>query len=108
MLLFRGRDFNVICYIDAAIVIVGSQVTYIMQFFLRRNIGIARDRAWDQTVTSRGKGPEFWKPYVEEWENPPIVEFDSSKQGGPSKWLRGRFGILVVKNGEMHQFILKR
>ena len=94
--------------IDAAIVIVGSQVTHIMRFFLRRNIGIARDRAWDQTVASRGKGPEFWKPYVEEWENPPIVELNSSKQDGLSKWLRGRFGMLVIKNGELHPFASKR
>ncbi|TCD66516.1 hypothetical protein EIP91_001292 [Steccherinum ochraceum] len=28
-------------------------------------------RAWDQTLLSRGKQPDFWKPYVEEWENPP-------------------------------------
>ena len=83
-------------------------MTYIMQFFLRRNIGIARDRAWDQTVASRGKGPEFWKPYVEEWENPPVVAFNSSKQGRLIKWLRGSFGMLVVKNGELYRFILKR
>lgn len=36
-----------------ALMIVGSQVTYILQFFLSRNICIARDRAWDQSVASR-------------------------------------------------------
>ncbi len=35
---------------------------------------VARDRAWDQTVASRGKGPSFWQPYVEEWDNPPVVQ----------------------------------
>lgn len=26
---------------------------------------------YEQTIQSRGKGPEFWQPYVEEWDNPP-------------------------------------
>jgi hypothetical protein len=80
--------------------IVGSQVTFIMRFFLRRNIGIARDRAWDQTVASRGKGPDFWQPYVEEWDHPPRIDVDSKKQHGfMKKWMKGRFGLFVVKNG---------
>lgn len=57
-----------------AILLLGAQVTYIITFFLSRNIRIARQRAWDQTVASRGKGPDFWKPYVEEWDIPPIVD----------------------------------
>jgi len=80
--------------------IVGSQVTRIMQFFLRRNIGIARDRVWDQTVASRGKGPDFWQPYVEEWQSPPRVEVNSKQQKFVNKWLGGWFGLLVVKRGE--------
>jgi hypothetical protein len=79
--------------------IVGSQVTHILRFFLRRNIGIARDRAWDQTVASRGKGPDFWQPYVEEWEHPPRIEVDSKKHGFVKKWMKGPFGLFVVKNG---------
>jgi len=45
-------------------------------FFLSRNLRIARDRAWEQTITSRGKGSTFWKPYVEEWDVPPKVNVD--------------------------------
>lgn len=56
-----------------AALLVGAQVTTIIQFFLAKNIRIARQRAWDQTVASRGKGPDFWQPYVEEWEFPPMV-----------------------------------
>jgi len=44
---------------------------YILQFFHTQNLHIARDRTRDQTVASRGKGPDFWQPYVEEWEHPP-------------------------------------
>jgi len=79
--------------------IVGSQVTYILRFFLSRNIRIARDRAWDQTVASRGKGPGFWQPYVEEWEYPPRLDLDSKKHKFIQKWLGGWFGLFLIKRG---------
>ncbi|KAJ3513073.1 hypothetical protein NLJ89_g3151 [Agrocybe chaxingu] len=88
--------FSITTY--AALTILGSQVTYILQFFLRRNIRIARDRAWDQTLASRGKGPEFWGPYVEEWRVPPTLEVDGKKQGFLEKWAGGWFGLFVIKN----------
>jgi hypothetical protein len=83
---------------DAAVLIVGSQVTYILRFFLSRNLRIARDRAWDQTVASRGKGPDFWQPYVEEWQNPPSLDSNSKMNQFVSKWLGGWFGLFVVKH----------
>ena len=83
--------------IDAAVLIVASQVTYILQFFLRRNIRIARDRAWAQTVASRGKGPDFWQPYVEEWQNPPSLDSNSMTNQFINKRLGGWFGRIVVK-----------
>ncbi|KAF8816229.1 hypothetical protein BYT27DRAFT_7230035 [Phlegmacium glaucopus] len=87
--------FNIHTY--AAVLVVGSQITYILRFFLSRNIRIARDRAWDQTVASRGKGPDFWQPYVEEWQNPPSVDSDSKTNHFVNKWLGGWFGLFVVK-----------
>ncbi|KIM38279.1 hypothetical protein M413DRAFT_249073 [Hebeloma cylindrosporum] len=87
--------FNVHTY--AALMIVGSQLTYILRFFLSRNIRIARDRAWDQTVASRGKGPDFWQPYVEEWEHPPRLDLDSKTHKFVEKWLGGWFGLFIVK-----------
>ena len=60
--------------VGAAIVILSSQLTFILKFFLSRNLRIARERAWDQTIESRGKGPTFWQPYVEEWDVPPVVD----------------------------------
>ncbi|PPQ87727.1 hypothetical protein CVT24_008416, partial [Panaeolus cyanescens] len=68
----------------------------ILRFFLSRNIRIARDRAWDQTVASRGKGPEFWRGYVEEWEEPPRVGVE--KDGMIKRLLGGWVGVFVVKN----------
>lgn len=75
---------------------MGSQITFILQFFLKRNIRIARDRAWDQTVASRGKGSDFWQPYVEEWQNPPLLDLSSKAHLFVNKWLGG-FGLFVVK-----------
>jgi hypothetical protein len=71
---FKQAINILILNLDAAVLIVASQVTYILRFFLSRNIRIARDRAWDQT---RGKVPDFWQPCVKEWENPPSVSLNS-------------------------------
>ena len=97
---YSSRPANVLIFnIDAAVLIVGSQVTYILRFFLSRNIRIVRDRAWAQTVASRGKGPDFWQPYVEEWQNPPSLDSNSKSNQFVNKWLGGWFGLFVVKRG---------
>jgi len=84
-------------YTYATIMILGSQITYILRFFLSRNIRIARDRVWDQTVLSRGKGPDFWQPYVEEWQNPPNLDLETPRNRFIEKWLGGWFGLFLVK-----------
>jgi hypothetical protein len=83
---------------DAAIHILGAQVTEILHYFLARNIRIARERAWAQTLASRGKGPEFWGPYVEEWDVPPPVDLGDNKWPGLAL-ATGRFGLFVIKKG---------
>lgn len=70
----------------ATLVILSSQLTFILKFFLSRNLRIAREHVWDQTITSRGKGPAFWRPYVEEWDLPPKVNINQ------------RVGLEKVKN----------
>ncbi|KAF8131440.1 hypothetical protein EV363DRAFT_1330070 [Boletus edulis] len=86
--------FNVSTYM--AILLLGSQVTSIITFFLSRNIRIARQRAWNQTVASRSKGPDFWQPYVEEWDVPPVVDetFSARVSSTMSIWA---VGIVVKK-----------
>ncbi|QRW22480.1 Etoposide-induced protein 2.4 (EI24) [Rhizoctonia solani] len=67
----------------ATLLFLGDQITGIINFFLSRNLGIARDRAWDQTMTSRGKEESFWGGILSrrvEWEKPPHVTTD------PPKW----------------------
>ncbi|KAG6821267.1 hypothetical protein H0H93_002377 [Arthromyces matolae] len=71
----------------ATVLLVGSQVTNILRFFLARNLNIARTRVYSQTVLSRGKGPEFWQPYVEEWDNPPIIPYEPAWETFVKRWL---------------------
>ena len=70
----------------ATLVILSTQLTFILKFSLSRNLRIAREHVWDQTITSRGKGPAFWRPYVEEWDLPPKVNINQ------------RVGLEKVKN----------
>jgi len=79
----------------AALLLLSSQLTGILTFFLARNIRVARQRVYDQTVASRGKGPAFWQPYVEEWAHPPVV-----RSGGWAvceKALASAFGRFFVR-----------
>ncbi|KAF9477017.1 hypothetical protein BDN70DRAFT_838357 [Pholiota conissans] len=78
----------------AALMFLGTQLTFIFRFFLSRNINIARDRVWDQTVASRGKAPDFFGPYVEEFSRPPLVKY---KQSWVEKVVGGPVGLFVVK-----------
>ncbi|CAE6505921.1 unnamed protein product [Rhizoctonia solani] len=81
--LFVSLSFSLaflIVWVDATLLFLGDQLTGIIEFFLARNLRIAKDRAWDQTVASRGKGEDFWGGYVEEWQHPPRVNSD------PPKW----------------------
>ena len=87
--------------IGAAIVLLSSQLTFLLKFFLSRNLRIARERAWDQTIASRGKGPAFWQPYVEEWDVPPVV--DVSQWAG-LEMAKGKILRLVLKNSECAYF----
>ena len=71
----------------------------ILNFFLRRNLAIAKQRVWEQTVASRGKGPTFWKPYVEEWDRPPVIA-----KPGWDAWLSGSAARFVVRRSKLESF----
>jgi hypothetical protein len=60
----------------ATLIILSSQITFLFNFLLSRNLRIAREHAWGQTIASRGKGSAFWQPYVEEWDMPPEVDIN--------------------------------
>ncbi|KAG8920928.1 hypothetical protein FRC02_000563 [Tulasnella sp. 418] len=88
---FFGFEIPLATY--ATIIFMSSQVSSIIAFFLSKNIRLAKERAWNQVVISRGKAPDFWGPYVEEWEEPPRILPHSPKWG---KWLGSWIGRLVV------------
>ena len=61
-------------------------------FSLSRNIRIARERVYEQTALSRGKGPAFWGPYVEEWAHPP-----RPRTSPLTRFAGSAFGRIVIK-----------
>jgi len=70
----------------ATLVSLSSQMGAIVEFFLSKNIRIARDRAWYLAITSRGKSRDFWGPYVEEWQKPPKFNEISGLERIFGKW----------------------
>ncbi|CAK5269326.1 unnamed protein product [Mycena citricolor] len=84
-------------FADAAVLMLGNQITNILRFFLSRNIRIARERAWDQTVASRGKSVDFWIPYVEEWETPPRVPTDTWSGRMEKQWSSAVFMFFLKR-----------
>ena len=82
---------------DATLFFLSSQVSAIIYFFLSRNIRVARERAYDQTIQSRGKGADWWCPYVEEWDKPPKVK---KARWGWSVFMSGPVGRIVAKGKE--------
>jgi len=88
-----GHNISLTTY--ATVMFMSGQITGLIKYFLARNLAIARQRAWDQVVASRGKSPDFWGPYVEEWSKPPSV-----KPGGRNweKWVGGWALRFIVRN----------
>ncbi|KAI0373679.1 hypothetical protein BV20DRAFT_937290 [Pilatotrama ljubarskyi] len=78
----------------ATLFFLSSQVSAVIYYFLSRNIRIARERAYDQTIASRGKGADWWRPYVEEWDNPPRVK---SSGWGLGAFMSGSVGRIVSR-----------
>ncbi|GBE77209.1 hypothetical protein BKA93DRAFT_785534 [Sparassis latifolia] len=87
-----GVPFDLPTY--ATVMFLSSQITVILTWCLSHNLRIARERAYNQTIESRGKGSEFWQPYVEEWDVPPHVG-----GSGWGKFFGGGLGKIVVKIG---------
>ncbi|CCM03818.1 uncharacterized protein FIBRA_05967 [Fibroporia radiculosa] len=77
----------------AALFFITSQVSAIVTFFVSHGLRIARERAYAQTIQSRGKGNDFWRPYVEEWDIPPKV----SGEWGLGHLASGFIGRAVFK-----------
>lgn len=77
--------------IDTTVLFILPQLTSLIHYFVKRNLRLARARAWDLTVQSRNKPDEFWsKGYTEEWDQPPTIggqEGKGTKGEQQEKWL---------------------
>ncbi|GJN87655.1 hypothetical protein Rhopal_000610-T1 [Rhodotorula paludigena] len=49
-----------------------GQVSMLVEWLLSRQLRKSRDEVYEATVRSRGKAPDFWQPYTEEWLVPPV------------------------------------
>ncbi|KAL7419305.1 hypothetical protein Q5752_006142 [Cryptotrichosporon argae] len=69
---FAGLSLSVDLVLYTHVLVLLPQLTNILRFFLRKNLRLARSRAYALTVASRGKPAAFWNQgYIEEWANPP-------------------------------------
>ena len=64
----------------AAMMFVLGQCHTIMEFWLRRKLRKFRNTAYEATVLSRGKPQEWWTPYYEEWDDPPMEKAIKNSQ----------------------------
>lgn len=53
------------------LLLVLNQVNVVFDMFLGEQLRAFRNTAYRKTVESRGKSPNFWTPYTEEYEEPP-------------------------------------
>ncbi|KAL8276564.1 hypothetical protein RQP46_011054 [Phenoliferia psychrophenolica] len=75
-------------------VLVLGQVSYILEWLLRRQISKGREEVYDATVKSRAKAPDFWGPYVEEWAVPPL---ERAKRSAEKQSFFSRLGSPIVR-----------
>ena len=57
-------------------------------------------------AASRGKGPDFWQPYIEEWQNPPSLDSNSTSNQFVKNWFGGWLDLFVVKNSRFFYLLL--
>lgn len=68
----EARLFGIPVQTFATFSLLASQCGMIIEFVMTRQLRKARAAAYEATVQSRGKPPEFWSSYVEEWAVPPV------------------------------------
>ncbi|KAI5453958.1 hypothetical protein NCC49_004953 [Naganishia albida] len=91
------------------ILFILPQLSYLLNYFIKRNLRLARSRAYDLTVKSRGKPDSFWsKGYVEEWEQPPIIKGLNEPKGTKAKRQEGYLSWILWWPSQMviRHFIL--
>lgn len=75
-------------------VLVLGQISMLLEWALRRELGKSKEQVYEATVRSRGKGQEFWGPYVEEWKVPPV---ERAKRASEKQSFYARLASPVVR-----------
>lgn len=82
---------------------MSSQITGIIRYFLSRNLAIARQRAWDQVVASRGKTVDFWGPYAEGAFSLLHITKLNKAMTSSTVFVNGTCGMTEQQNGQSHR-----
>ncbi|GAA5874891.1 hypothetical protein JCM16303_004935 [Sporobolomyces ruberrimus] len=80
-------------------VLVLGQVTFVIEWMLKREMKKSRTEVYERTVQSRGKPLDFWQPYVEEWKAPPFerAKRSSERQSFYKKLASPIFRMVVLR-----------
>lgn len=76
--------FSLLNFITISLVL--GQINYLLNLFLIRKIKKTRSKVYNFTIESRAKEADFWIPYVEEWEHPPIEK--AQRKLGKVRWYK--------------------
>ena len=83
-----------------------GQISMILEWALKREVTKASKDVYEATVASRGKSADFWKPYFEEWELPPVERAQRSllRQSWYAKLSGPLVRMLVLKGASRFHF----
>lgn len=76
----------------ATLSLVAAQMSWLVEFSLKRKLRHARAHSYKMTIESRAKDPSFWGAYAEEWEIAPIEK--AQKLISKRKWYKTVSGPL--------------
>ncbi|KAA1122297.1 hypothetical protein PGTUg99_036375 [Puccinia graminis f. sp. tritici] len=92
-----GGMFSLLNFTTISLVL--SQLSSIIEFFLLRKLKKTRAKVYQFTIESRAKSEQFWIPYVEEWDHPPLEK--AQRRISKWKWYKTITGpifrLLVLK-----------
>ena len=96
---------NVVTFTNWSLIL--GQISMILEWALKREVTKATKDVYEATVASRGKSVDFWKPYFEEWELPPVERAQRSllRQSWYAKLSGPLVRMLVLKGKLLRSFV---
>lgn len=72
----------------AKLLFILNQVSFVLETNLKKQLHHFRRTAYADTVASRGKPADWWTPYTEEWQKPPVPQSSHAARCGLSERLK--------------------